>query len=83
MGAPSRTIPDLHAGAKVWLPSPYTCGAREMYCRNVYLRTGLTMPVSGWVIDLGANNGLVLVWAAITEAQVVAVKAPPGAPNGR
>ena len=27
-----------------------------MYCRNVYLRTGLTMPAQGWVVDLGANR---------------------------
>ena len=40
-----------------------------MYCRNVYLRTGLTMPATGWVIDLGANRGLFSVWAAVTGAQ--------------
>ena len=62
----------------MWLPASYTRGAREMYCRNVYLRTGLTMPTSGWVIDLGANNGLFSVWAAMTGAQVVAVEAQQG-----
>jgi FkbM family methyltransferase len=73
-GARFRTC----TGAQVWLPAPYTRGAREMYCRNVYLRTGLTMPTSGWVIDLGANNGLFSVWAAMTGAQVVAVEAQQG-----
>ena len=28
------------SGAVVALPAAYTAGAREMYCRNVYLRTG-------------------------------------------
>ncbi len=40
-------------GADIFLPPGFTFGAREMYWRNVYLRTGLTMPTSGWVIDLG------------------------------
>ena len=61
-----------HAGARfkpsggpvITLPGTYTAGAREMYCRNVYLRTGLVMPDDGWVIDLGANRGLFSVWAA-------------------
>ena len=45
-------------GAVISLPAAYTAGAREMYCRNVYLRTGLVMPRTGWVLDLGANSGL-------------------------
>jgi FkbM family methyltransferase len=49
-----------------------------MYCRNVYLRTGLVMPSDGWVLDLGANCGLFSVWAAATGAQVVAVEAQQG-----
>ena len=49
-----------------------------MYCRNVYLRTGLVMPRAGWVVDLGANRGLFSVWAAMTGAQVVAVEAQQG-----
>jgi FkbM family methyltransferase len=49
-----------------------------MYCRNVYLRTGLTMPATGWVIDLGANRGLFSVWAAVTGAQAIAVEAQQG-----
>jgi FkbM family methyltransferase len=64
--------------AVVSLPSAYTAGAREMYCRNVYLRHGLTMPTSGWVVDLGANRGLFSVWAALTGARVVAVDAQQG-----
>src|SRR5207248_1215487 len=60
------------------LPAGYTAGAREMYCRNVYLRTGLTMPAGGWVVDLGANRGLFSVWAALAGAQVIAVDAQHG-----
>lgn len=66
------------SGAVVALPGPYTAGAREMYCRNVYLRTGITMPRTGWVIDLGANSGLFSVWAARTGANVLAVEAQQG-----
>jgi FkbM family methyltransferase len=62
----------------VSLPPAYTAGAREMYCRNVYLRHGMTMPTSGWVVDLGANQGLFSVWAALTGARVVAVDAQQG-----
>jgi FkbM family methyltransferase len=65
-------------GATICLPAAYTAGAREMYCRNVYLRTGLVMPSSGWVIDLGANRGLFSIWAAVTGAQAVAVDAQQG-----
>jgi FkbM family methyltransferase len=65
-------------GPVIALPGAYTAGAREMYCRNVYLRTGLVMPQAGWVVDLGANNGLFSVWAAMTGAQVVAVEAQQG-----
>jgi FkbM family methyltransferase len=73
-GAQFRTS----TGALVSLPAAYTPGAREMYCRNVYLRTGLTMPSAGWVIDLGANRGLFSVWAALTGARVIAVEAQQG-----
>ena len=66
------------SGAVVSLPAGYTAGAREMYCRNVYLRTGLQMPAGGWVVDLGANRGLFTVWAAVNGAQVVAVEAQQG-----
>jgi FkbM family methyltransferase len=72
-GASFRT-----AAAVVSLPSAYTAGAREMYCRNVYLRHGLTMPARGWVLDLGANQGLFSVWAALAGAHVVAVEAQEG-----
>jgi FkbM family methyltransferase len=65
-------------GAVVSLPSAYTQAAREMYCRNVYLRTGLRMPRTGWVVDLGANRGLFSVWAALAGAQTVAVEAQLG-----
>jgi FkbM family methyltransferase len=73
-GASFRTS----SAAVVFLPSAYTAGAREMYCRNVYLRHGLTMPTSGWVVDLGANQGLFSVWAALSGAHVVAVEAQQG-----
>jgi FkbM family methyltransferase len=66
------------SGTVISLPGDYTSGAREMYCRDVYLRTGLTMPTTGWVVDLGANRGLFSVWAAVTGAQVVAIEAQEG-----
>jgi len=65
-------------GAVVALPGAYTAGAREMYCRNVYLRTGLVMPNTGWVLDLGANCGLFSVWAALSGARTIAVEAQYG-----
>ena len=65
-------------GTVITLPADYTAGAREMYCRNVYLRTGLVMPRTGWVVDLGANRGLFSVWAARAGAQVIAVEAQQG-----
>jgi FkbM family methyltransferase len=68
----------LPGGAAISLPGAYTAGAREMYCRNVYLRVGLAMPRTGWVLDLGANRGLFSVWAALAGAQVVAVEAQQG-----
>ena len=37
----------ISTGAVISLPAGYTAGAREMYCRNVYLRAGLTMPATG------------------------------------
>ena len=43
-----------------------------------HLSTGLTMPATGWVIDLRANRGLFSVWAAVTGAQAVAVEAQQG-----
>lgn len=49
-----------------------------MYCWNIYLRTGLTMPTKGWVVNLGANRGLFSVWAAVTGAQAIAVEAQDG-----
>jgi FkbM family methyltransferase len=65
-------------GVSVFLPATYTAGAREMFCRDVYLRAGLIMPSSDWVIDLGANCGLFSVWAACNGAEVVAVEAQLG-----
>jgi FkbM family methyltransferase len=63
------------SGRSVFLPGDLTAGAREMYCRNVYLRTGLRIPTDGWVVDLGANAGLFTVLAAVEGARVVAVEA--------
>jgi len=63
------------AGTIVRLPGTHAAGAREMYCRDVYLRSGLTMPTNGWVLDLGANRGLFSVWAACAGAQAVAIDA--------
>ena len=65
-------------GVVISLPGAYTAGAREMYCRNTYLRTGFAMPRTGWVLDLGANRGLFSVWAALAGAQVIAVEAQQG-----
>ncbi len=36
------------------------------------------MPMTGWVVDLGANRGLFAVWAAVSGAQAVAVEAQQG-----
>jgi FkbM family methyltransferase len=66
------------SGRTVVLPGEHCAGAREMYCRNVYLRTGLRIPADGWVIDLGANVGLFTVLAAVEGARVVAVEAQQG-----
>jgi FkbM family methyltransferase len=66
------------SGATVFLPGPLTLGAREMYCRNVYLRSGVRLPAAGWVLDLGSNRGLFSVLAAIEGADVVAVEAQEG-----
>jgi FkbM family methyltransferase len=49
-----------------------------MYCRNVYLRTGLVIRPGSWVVDLGANAGLFTVLAAVEGARVVAVEAQQG-----
>ena len=68
----------LPAGMVISLPGAYTTGAREMYCRSVYLRTGFFMPHTRWVLDLGANRGLFSVWATLPGAQVVAVEAQQG-----
>jgi len=65
-------------GVAISLPGPYTPGAREMYCRNVYLRTGITISAGSWVVDLGANCGLFSAWAAVAGARVVAVEAQRG-----
>ena len=65
-------------GTVISLPAAYTAGAREMYCRNVYLPAGFSLPHTGWVLDLGANRGLFSIWAALAGAQVVAVEAQQG-----
>ena len=65
-------------GVMISLPAAYTAGVREMYCRNVYLRTGFSLPHAGWVIDHGANRGLFSVWAALIGAQIVAIEAQQG-----
>lgn len=66
------------SGATVFLPGGATAGAREMYCRNVYLRAGARIPRAGWVVDVGANAGLFSVLAAVEGAKVVAVEAQQG-----
>jgi FkbM family methyltransferase len=66
------------SGRTVILPGEHCAGAREMYCRDVYLRTGLRIPAGGWVIDLGANLGLFTTLAAVEGARVVAVEAQRG-----
>lgn len=66
------------AGRSLSLPGGHCAGARELYCRNVYLRTGLRIPAGGWVVDLGANAGLFTVLTAVEGAKVVAVEAQAG-----
>jgi len=40
------------SGTVVSLPAAYSLGAREIYCRNVYRRTGLAMSTKDWAVDL-------------------------------
>jgi FkbM family methyltransferase len=54
-------------------------GAREMYCRRVYLsQPGFTVHPGDTVIDLGANIGLFTSLAAVSAAKVLAVEAQSG-----
>lgn len=74
----SDSVFRLPSGRRVSLSGKYFSGAREMYCRNVYLRTGLTIEPGRYALDLGANAGLFSVMAAVEGAQVVAVEAQRG-----
>ena len=66
-------------GSSVKLDSSFS-GGREMYCRRVYEPTSDFAVRRGWsVIDLGANQGLFSVMAAVRgAAKVVAVEAQAG-----
>jgi FkbM family methyltransferase len=66
------------SGQVVLLPAGSFNGAREMYCRNVYLRTGLEIHEGTTVVDLGANRGLFAVRAAVMGAQALAIEGQPG-----
>jgi len=68
------TVP---SGQVALIPGRSFSAAREIYCRNVYLRRGLEVPAGGWVVDLGANQGMFSTLAAVMGAQVVAVEAQP------
>ena len=56
----------------------YAAGAREMYCRNIYLRAGFVMPRTGWFLDLGANRGLFSVWSALRASRPSRSRAQQG-----
>lgn len=54
-------------------------GGREMYARRVYfLHQECLPPPSGWILDLGANQGLFSILAAKRGAEVIAVEGQPG-----
>lgn len=54
-------------------------GAREMYCRRVYVaQRGFKIGPSDTVVDLGANIGLFTTLAAVYGKRVVAVEAQSG-----
>jgi hypothetical protein len=65
-------------GVVISFPAAYTAWGLEMYCRNANLRTGFSLPHTGWVLDLGANRGLFSVRVGLADAQVVAIKAQQG-----
>lgn len=71
---------DFHlGGVTVLLPPGTFSGGREMYARRIYLRRPeCQLPSRGWVLDLGANQGLFSLLAAKTGARVIAVEAQPG-----
>jgi FkbM family methyltransferase len=66
------------SGQVVLLPEGSFHAAREMYCRNVYLRTGLEIHAGTDVVDLGANQGLFAVRAAVMGARALAIEGQPG-----
>jgi FkbM family methyltransferase len=68
------TVP---SGQVALIPGRSFSAAREIYCRNVYLRRGLEVPAGGWVVDLGANQGMFSTLCAVMGAQVLAVEAQP------
>ncbi len=68
------TVP---SGQVALIPGRSFSAAREIYCRNVYLRRDLEVPAGGWVVDLGANQGMFSTLAAVMGAQVLAVEAQP------
>lgn len=66
-------------GTKIILDGRDFAGAREMYCRKVYLsHPNVHLGTDGNVVDLGANVGLFTLLAALRGAHVVAVEAQRG-----
>ncbi len=65
------------SGQVALVPGRSFSAAREIYCRNVYLRRGLEVRAGGWVVDLGANQGMFSTLCAVMGAPVVAVEAQP------
>lgn len=66
-------------GETIELPGSAFGGAREMYCKKVYFaEQPVTLRPTDVVVDLGANQGLFTLLAALKCRRVVAVEAQQG-----
>lgn len=67
------------AGTRIVVEGASFSGARELYCRRVYFAEPGFEPQAGeTVVDLGANEGLFSLLAAVRGATVYAVEAQSG-----